>query len=541
MKKIKLFLVLILPAISVFMATAQIMDRTINESAILNTKYTIDQVWDAQRWPSYPTMGNDWTLSGLKAPFDASTALKIDWGKYSDRYLMFALDVDRTNRSTSLIDERTGAKYSLSLKLFDAVGRYVKTISRWGKLIGFGSGGFMYNQEGSLGTFFPADRQRNGGTLTYRCELVQVDHLTELTRYRPVMARDNRGIREPTRDNRKSQRENRLGFMMANRPAFLKAKYIMGQVWDAQRWPVYPSVGTNWSLSGLKFPLDASRNSTLDWGRYNDRYVMFDLDEDRSNQSALIDDVTNSRIRYAVSLKLYERDGRFIETVSKWGKLMGFGVAGFMYEQEGQWGTFFSAERTREGETVNYRTELDQVKYLSQIIKDPSFIRRNTHENTDGYRSEKGKYQDEAPVHVSNRNNANGSNDYSDNTNVKKLIDCGNIKMTGAKFSEKQNLLDVVRKEFSGKCSLVDWNDLKGIQNIDQWISCMNLQPDQTYFLTRDGKFTFSNNRQYFMLYVSNGQIPSGFLAHDRIGRKLILGSWYGVNRQILVKELDRR
>ena len=94
MKKIKLFLVLILPAISVFMATAQIMDRTINESAILNTKYTIDQVWDAQRWPSYPTMGNDWTLSGLKAPFDASTALKIDWGKYSDRYLMFVVRAD---------------------------------------------------------------------------------------------------------------------------------------------------------------------------------------------------------------------------------------------------------------------------------------------------------------------------------------------------------------------------------------------------------------------------------------------------------------
>ena len=533
MKKIKLFFVLILPALSCFMATAQITDRTINESAILNTKYTIDQVWDAQRWPAYPTTGNDWTLSGLKSPFDASTSSKIDWGRYNDRYLMFSLDVDHTNRPTSLIDDRTGRRYSLTLKLFDADGRYVKTVSRWGKLMGFGSGGFVYNQEETFGTFFPTERLREGSTSTYRCDLVQVDHVSELSRYRPNIGRDNREIkrdyREPVRDNREAMRDNKPSFLRETRPAFLNAKYVMGQVWDAQRWPVYPSIGTDWNLSGLKSPLDASRNSTLDWGRYNDRYVMFDLEEDRYNQGGLIDDVTNSRVRYTVSLKLYERDGRLIETVSKWGKLIGFGNAGFMYEQEGQWGTFFSAERIREGGSVNYRTELDQVKYLSQLMKDPSFIRRSSRGNSD-YNNNNNN---------NNNNNRNGSQGYE--APVKGAMDCGNMKMTAGKFSETQNLPSVVRNEFSGKCTIADWNDLKGIQNIDQWISCMNLQSNQTFFVTKDGKSIFSSNRQYFILYVSNGQIPAGFLAHDRIGRNLILGSWYGERRQILVKELFNR
>jgi hypothetical protein len=244
---------------------------------------------------------------------------------------------------------------------------------------------------------------------------------------------------------------------------------------------------------------------------------MFDMDEDHSNQGGLIDDVNNSGIRYSVSLKLYESDGRFVETVSKWGNLIGFGFAGFMYEQEGQWGTFFSAEMARQGGAVNYRTELDKVKYLSQLMKDPSFIRRRNHDNADGYHG---------------NDNRNGSQEYE--APVNRIMDCGSIKMTVNKYSEKQNLSDIARKEFF-KGAIADWNDLKGIQNIDQWISCMNLQPGQTFFLTRDGKSTFSNNRQYFMLYVPNGQLPAGFLAHDRIGKKLVLGSWYGENRQILV------
>lgn len=520
MKKNKLFLVLFLPALSVLMATAQIMDRTINESVILNTKYTIDQVWDAQRLPSYPSTGNDWTLSGLKAPLDASTFLKIDWGRLFDRYLMFALDVDRTNRPTSLIDDRTGTRYSLSLKLFEADGRYVKTVSKWGKLIGIGAAGFMYNQEGLLGTFFPTERQRVGGTLTYRCDLFQVDHLPELNIYKPITGRDKRD-KGQGRDYREAARDNKPGFLMENRPGFLNAKYVMGQVWDAQRWPAYPTVGTDWSLTGLKSPLNANRNTILDWGRYNDRYVMFDLDEDHSNQGGLIDDVNNSGIKYTVSLKLYESDGRFVETVSKWGNLIGFGFAGFMYEQEGQWGTFFSAEMARQGGAVNYRTELDKVKFLSQLMKDPSFIRRRNHENTNGYHAN------------DTRNVSQGSE-----APVNRIMDCGSIKMTVNKYSEKQNLSDIVQKEFTGRSGIADWNDLKGIQNIDQWISCMNLQPNQTFFLTRDGKSIFSNNRQYFVLYVPNGQLPAGFLAHDRIGKKLILGSWYGENRQILVNDI---
>lgn len=111
------------------------------------------------------------------------------------------------------------------------------------------------------------------------------------------------------------------------------------------------------------------------------------------------------------------------------------------------------------------------------------------------------------------------------------------IKLTFNKFSETQNLEEVVRKQYAGKCRVADWNDLKSIPDIRAWISFRRLQPGQTFFVTRDGKFTRSGKRQYFVYYSPTGRLPQGFLAHDQIGNQLFLGSWNGEKRQILVKE----
>jgi hypothetical protein len=115
------------------------------------------------------------------------------------------------------------------------------------------------------------------------------------------------------------------------------------------------------------------------------------------------------------------------------------------------------------------------------------------------------------------------------------------LKLTMNRFSETQNLAEVVRQEFDRKCQVADWTDLKAISNIDAWIAFHKLREDQTFFVTRNGKFIFSGNRQYFVYYSPSGKLPYGFLAHDQIGNRLFLGSWYGEKRQILVRDYRNR
>ena len=96
---------------------------------------------------------------------------------------------------------------------------------------------------------------------------------------------------------------------------------------------------------------------------------------------------------------------------------------------------------------------------------------------------------------------------------------------------------DAIRKEFRGECEIADWNDVKRIPNINAWISSMRLKQGQTFMVTKSGKFTYGDKRQYFVLYSPYGELPMGFQIHDKIANKLFLGSWYGEPRQVLVKD----
>jgi hypothetical protein len=106
------------------------------------------------------------------------------------------------------------------------------------------------------------------------------------------------------------------------------------------------------------------------WGRYLDRFLMFELTDDNDNSPvALMDDVNRTRTRHTVALKLYERDGMLVKTISRWGKLIGFGSAGFMYEQEGQFGTFFTADGIIVSQELRYRIDVAEIRFLSEIVK----------------------------------------------------------------------------------------------------------------------------------------------------------------------------
>jgi glutaredoxin/uncharacterized protein YkwD/peroxiredoxin len=148
---------------------------------------------------------------------------------------------------------------------------------------------------------------------------------------------------------------------------FFSVKYQKNQVWDVQREPAYPEANNDWTISSPSNPLDAN-GVNIDWGSEGDRYLMLSVDNDQSGSTALIaDDIKNSEYEYSVALKLYESDGQLVRTISRWGTIFGMGSKGFMYEIEGQYGSFFSSTFDQSSNSVTYKPGIGKVTKLSEI------------------------------------------------------------------------------------------------------------------------------------------------------------------------------
>ena len=150
----------------------------IDETTIFTTKYTKDKVWDAFRTPAYPVAGQNWELYNLKPAIDNEG--EIDFG--TGRYVQFLAVEDNKNSEFSIIDDlyKIGAKYTITLNLYESNGKLVKEISSYGQIIGIGDKGFMYVAEGYYGMFFPIAGAKEGGTVSYRPTTATVTKLSQL-------------------------------------------------------------------------------------------------------------------------------------------------------------------------------------------------------------------------------------------------------------------------------------------------------------------------------------------------------------------------
>lgn len=148
---------------------------------------------------------------------------------------------------------------------------------------------------------------------------------------------------------------------------FFTTQYTKDKVWDVQRTPDYPVSGQDWSISDLGGALDATGVS-IDWGV--GRYVMFVAEVDNTNSTySLIDDVYTIGTKYTVALKLYESNGTLVKVVSKWGNIFGVGTKGFMYEVEGDFGTFFPVSAAKSNDVITYRPTTLEVTKVSELSK----------------------------------------------------------------------------------------------------------------------------------------------------------------------------
>ena len=152
----------------------------INNAPFFQEKFTKDRVWDAQRSPAYPIAGRNWTISGLKAALEANGSA-INWG--TGRYLRFVAEADIFKSANSLLDDISNSyKYNVVLKLYENNGTLVKIVSRWGRIIGIGDKGFMYEAEGRYGSFFSMSDQTASAVTTYKPSLANATKLSEIAK-----------------------------------------------------------------------------------------------------------------------------------------------------------------------------------------------------------------------------------------------------------------------------------------------------------------------------------------------------------------------
>jgi murein DD-endopeptidase MepM/ murein hydrolase activator NlpD len=110
------------------------------------------------------------------------------------------------------------------------------------------------------------------------------------------------------------------------------------------------------------------------------------------------------------------------------------------------------------------------------------------------------------------------------------------FKITSGKYHEREDLDQMIKKEFGDHYRLADWNDILGFSNnIEEWADSVGLAEgsENALMISNDGYRIWL--RRQFYISRFNHQKPKDFLAHDAIDNDLVcLGSWFGLNYHVL-------
>lgn len=349
------------------------------------TKFYKSKTWACKPSKPIPKDGEDWTLSNFQPAIDASTKKPIDWGVNGDRFVVVDVVLDKNNRPHHVTDDILGTKncMTFTLNLYESDGTFVKCISKWGYLLGHTLIGIDYVQEGVYHTFLSVAKLEKGSSLTYNVVDAEFNKATDWV-YEDEMRRcyrsgnlgnsiDIRPIQlackfppKPTFDSKKTEILNKI---ISDSP-FLQAKFYYGMVYDVghQKWP---QPNQPWSFWNVVLPIDMVNKCLIDWGPNWDRYLQFDIEfEGERNFAALTDDRYLTGKRFLIPLRLYEKDGRFVKTVSNYGSFFGFGEGSFVHIQhvDNTNTTFFTKLAPEFGKPFTYNVQRDRVSKLSQVI-----------------------------------------------------------------------------------------------------------------------------------------------------------------------------
>jgi hypothetical protein len=118
--------------------------------------------------------------------------------------------------------------------------------------------------------------------------------------------------------------------------------------------------------------------------------------------------------------------------------------------------------------------------------------------------------------------------------------DTSTYRLSAPKYSESADLDTLAKNLFGDAVSLADWSNIISMIGSDntklaEFYLQIGLGDEGAAWVSKDGNRFYSGNRHYFIQRFDTGK-PASFLAHDQIG-SLYLGSWYGLNLNILTQK----
>ena len=113
----------------------------------------------------------------------------------------------------------------------------------------------------------------------------------------------------------------------------------------------------------------------------------------------------------------------------------------------------------------------------------------------------------------------------------------GRFRITKDKYSEDDDLEQIVKSEFGDDYRLADWDDILPLSDgIEAWADGIGMPEgeDNSLMISKGGNRFLRGNRQYYMSRF-NHKKPRHYLAHDNIHDSFIcLGSWVGLDMHVL-------
>jgi murein DD-endopeptidase MepM/ murein hydrolase activator NlpD len=115
-------------------------------------------------------------------------------------------------------------------------------------------------------------------------------------------------------------------------------------------------------------------------------------------------------------------------------------------------------------------------------------------------------------------------------------IHSSDFKITSGKYNEREDLDQMIRKEFGDQYRLADWKDIMSFStNIEEWADSIGLNSgeENSLLISNDG-YRIWLSRQYYISRFNHTK-PKHFLAHRAINDDFVcLGSWFGLNNHVL-------
>jgi hypothetical protein len=110
--------------------------------------------------------------------------------------------------------------------------------------------------------------------------------------------------------------------------------------------------------------------------------------------------------------------------------------------------------------------------------------------------------------------------------------------LTIEKYHETENIESACGLDLGSMWQTADWNDILAYSqagnSIEVFVSALALTENNIYWVTYNGEGWYSGQRHYYIEF-HNHNLPNGFFSHADIDNHYIdLGSWYGLEAEIL-------